>query len=74
MTQVTDLRELSAVEIEEVAGGLSVSATVGATAGLNVNASDVFGEVNTLVKDVGGLASGLVGGLLGAVGGVTGGL
>jgi hypothetical protein len=68
MTQLDGLHELSAAEIDEVAGGLSVTAGLG----LDVNASDVFGEVNTLVKDVGGLVSGLVGGVLGAVGGVTG--
>jgi hypothetical protein len=78
MRQNESLRELSAAEIDEVAGGLSVSvganAGVTAGAGVNVNANDVLGAVSGLVGQAGGLVSSLLGNVLGAVGGLAGGL
>lgn len=73
MRQNESIRELSADEIDAVAGGLSVSAgaTASVGAGVNVDASDVFGAVSGLLGQVGGLATGLLGTVLGAVGGLT---
>ncbi|HLH12316.1 MAG TPA: hypothetical protein VKV77_10620 [Methylovirgula sp.] len=65
MPQTETIRELTASELDEVSGGLSVTAHVG------VNASDVTGAVSGLVGQVGGLVSGLLGTVLGAVGGLT---
>lgn len=71
--QNESMRELSADEIDAVAGGLSIGAGVTASlgAGVNVDASDVFGAVSGLIGQVGGLVTGLLGGVLGAVGGVA---
>lgn len=67
MAQNNDtIRELSAAELDEVGGGLSLGL------GLELDLSSELGAVSGTVGQVGGLVSGLVGGLLGAVGGLLG--
>jgi hypothetical protein len=66
MQDNTTIRELSAAELDQVGGGLSLGV------GVNLDLSSELGAVSGVIDQVGGLVSGLVGGLLGAVGGVTG--
>lgn len=62
------IRELNAVELEDVAGGLSLGL------GLEIDASGELAAVSGVIDQVGGLVGGLLGTVTGALPSVSGGV